>query len=476
MKNVFKLLHGVLFSLAVLVSCQKDHYNLGNPLDKSAIKFQVVQDKKADAGGNTVILMNETPGTISIWDYGTGRSTRQTDTVRYPFKGDYVVKFSVLSGGVLVDLDPVIVHVTEDNLNYVNDPLWTALTGGAGKEKSWVLDTDAKNFAGPISFYGTNNGWLKEGNPWADGVYKTGCYGKDCWVWSPDLGSIYPGIMAKGDYGIMTFSLKGNAVFSAKKLMEGGATETGSYVLNTAAKSLTINNASILRGYKPAKNGITGVSNWTSYTILELDENVLRLGVIRDKDVDGEGACMLVYNFISKEFSDNWKPEVVETGPDEGFDPQFAPGKLLEMIAGPAGGGVMWRLDAAGNPIDWIGKGKGWTTSASSTAGWGWVDKWEAAAANSWILFDRQNGQNVTVNQNGVITRGTYTINEETNEIILNGVKLIQSTDPNNSLNPSTNRIKVVKAFPGKVAQKGIWLGTSYNAEKDEWFAFHYVL
>lgn len=452
-------------------ACKKDEHSLGTVLDKSEIKYSVTQDLKADPGGNTVILRNLTPGTLPMWDYGTGTSNRMTDTVKYAFAGDYTVKFSVSTGGSTVKLDSVVVKVTADNLNYVNDALWTALTGGVGNEKQWVLDVDAKSYGGPLSFYGTNNGWLKEGGPWASGAFSTGCYGGDCWTWGPGPGDIYPNMMAQGDYGIMTFGLKGSASFKAVKPMENNITQNGTYFLNVAAKTLTINNASILRGYKPAKNGITGISNWTTYKILSLDENTMQLGVLRDKDVDGEGPAMIVYNFLSKDFSDNYVPPV--TGPDEGFDPAFKAGELLTMLTGTASG-RLWKIDAAGNPVDWIAKGKGWTKTHADSRTWGWNDSWDLIANDSWILFNRVGGMKYTRNQNGVITNGTFSINEATNEVTLNGDLLIQN--PGNFMTPLKNTFKVVKAFPGKVESKGIWFGVDYNTEKDEWLSFHYIL
>ncbi|KAA8481438.1 hypothetical protein BDE36_0718 [Arcticibacter tournemirensis] len=472
MKRSIKLFSILLGISLFLITCRKEEYNLERALDKSEIKYSIVQDKSADAGGNTVILKNETAGTISMWDFGTGRSTNAVDTVHFAFKGDYTIKFAVLTGGSIVELDPVTIKVTEDNLNYVNDPLWTAISGGVGQEKVWLLDTDAKFFNGPLTFFGVNNGWLKEGNPWNGGANSTGCYGADCWTWGPDLTTIYADKMTKTDYGTMTFSLKGGAIFTADKKFEK-VTQTGTYYLNSAGKTLSITNGSILRDYKPAKNGLRGISNWSNYTILSLDENTMQLGVIRDKDVDGEGLCMLSYNFISKQYSDNWVPE--ETGPDEGFDPTFASGKLLEMLTGNTSSGRMWALDAAGNPVDWIAKGKGWTKTAADSKTWGWNDDWDAIAKNSWILFDRLNGgMNYTLNQNGSFTRGIFSINQETNEITLNGGTLIQN--PGHWMSPTTNKIKVIKAFPGKVESKGIWFGTSYDAAKDEWLAFHYIL
>jgi hypothetical protein len=461
-----------MFMLGMLfLACKKEEHSLGAMLDKAEIKFTVTQDLAADPGGNTVILKNGTPNTLSIWDYGTGTSTRAMDTVKFAFAGDYVIKFSAVTGGMVVKMDSVVVKVTSDNLNYVNDPLWTALTGGVGNEKNWILDTDGIFFSGPMAFYGVNNGWLKEGNSWADGAQPTGCYGGDCWTWGPGTADIYPNMMAAGDYGVMTLGLKGTASFKAVKPMENNITQTGTYYLNVAGKTLTINNASILRGYKPAKNGITGISNWTSYKVLSLDENTMQLGVIRDRDVDGEGPAMLVYQFITKEFKESYVPPV--TGPDEGFDPTFKAGELLAMLTGTTSG-RLWKLDATGNPIDWIGKGKGWTKTSNDSRDWGWNSSWDAIAAESWILFDRVGGLKYTRNQNGVVTNGTFSINEATNEVTLNGNFLIQN--PTSFMSPVKSTFKVVKAFPGKVESKGIWFGTDYNAEKDEWFAFHYVL
>lgn len=452
MKRFIKTFAFLFLPVLILTSCQKESYNLEKTLDKSAIKFSVTQDLAADPGGNTVILTNETPGVLSVWDYGTGLSTRTKDTIKFAFKGDYVVRFSALSGGSTIEMDPITVKVTSDNLSYVQDKEWIALTGGPGNEKKWLLDTEGKLGAGPITFLDPAN----FSNVW----------------WWPGVADVYPGVMAPGNYGSITFSLKGGPFFNNEKLQEGGIKESGTFSLDLANKKLTLNGGTILRSYKPAKNGMTGISDWSKYEVIEVTENSLRLGVYRDKDVDGEGPALLVYNFISQEYSDNWLP--VETGPDEGYDPTFKPGELLTMLAGSASSGRIWVLDSKGNPVDWIGKGKGWTVDATSSSGWGWNDSWADIAGNSWILFDRMNGQNYTRNQNGAYTNGKFTINEGTNEITLLNNTLIQN--PGHWMSPNTSVIKVVKAFPGKVDTKGIWFGTSYTAEKDEWFAFHYIL
>ena len=89
-----------------------------------------------------MILKFNTPGATPVWNYGTGKSTRAIDTVRYAFQGEYAIDLNVITPGGVVDLEPVTITVTEDNLSYVDDPLWTSLSGGVGESKTWYLDLD----------------------------------------------------------------------------------------------------------------------------------------------------------------------------------------------------------------------------------------------------------------------------------------------------------------------------------------------
>jgi hypothetical protein len=475
MKNV--LYKVGMFLLIGVMACQDELPELDQVPNASEVNFTVEQALDIDPGGNTVILRNETPETVAIWDYQTGKSNRKVDTIRYAFKGDYTIKFSALTGGGIVEKEPITISVTENNFSYVNDPLWINLTGGPGEEKSWLLDIDAKYFNGPLYFYGVDNGWLDGGGPW-DPSFETGCYGDDCWMWDPAYAD-NTWLMPDGDYGIMTFNLINGSYFSATKPMEGGIEQDGTFFLDINSKMLTINDASILRGYKGNNAGIAGVSNWTNYTVFTLTEDYMQLGVIRDQDIDGEPPAMLVYNFISKEYNDNWVPDEPE-GPqvDEGFMPEFEPGELLEMLTGGVGTGRIWELDADGNPVDWLASGAGWTSSAGDSYDWGWNDNWAATAADSWIRFDQFGGSlNYTLNLNGVETTSTFSINEETNEITLGGSNTLVTDGGNGSwLNPTTNVITVIKAFPDNYIEQGIWFGTSYNPDNDEWLVFHYVL
>lgn len=470
MKNI--KLFSFLFLGALLVlfsSCENDDMELGETMSPSEIDFEVVQDLETDPGGNTVILKFNTPKATPVWNYGTGRSTKVVDTIRYAFQGDYTINLSVITQGGVIDLDPVTVNVTEDNLNYVNDPLWTSLTGGVGESKTWLLDLNEEGesigFAGPLFFFGTDNGWLDGGEAWDGG--DSGCYGEDCWTWQPEYSS-NTWLMPTGDYGSITFDLQGGPNVTANHLMlpELGE-QSGTFFLDKDNHTLSLNDVEILH----SANNDACVDNWSETRVLSLTEDTMQLGVIRRDDCDG--AALLVYNFVSEEYAGNYVPEEEEPSIDEGFEPTFEEGELLQILTGGQSSGRVWELDADGNPVDWIIGGMGWTENADSSRDWGWNADWDAVAEDSWIRFDQWEGMNYTRYQNGEETSGTFSINEETNEITLEDNSLIQVEG--HWMSPATNVITVIKATED-YENDGLWFGTSYNPDSDEWFAFHYEL
>ena len=467
----------MLGALVLFFSCTNDDNELGEKLDPSDLDFTVVQDYSIDQGGNTVILTNNTPRTIPVWDYGTGKSNKAIDTVRFAFAGEYVIKFSAVTAGGVVEAEPVTITVSENNFDYVTNPLWVNISGGVGNSKRWYLDLDANGlsryFAGPLYFYGTNNGWLEGGGPSADGSQQSGCYGDDCWNWNPDWPS-NTWIMDAANYGYMEFSLDGGPFVTVNHLtIPTLGSQSGTYYLDVNAHTLSMFDAGMI--HNPGYDSCS--SNWGDITIFSLTEETMQLGVIREQigSCASEGPAMIVYNFISQEYLDNWTPpDPVEPECDAGFEPTFAPGELLNMLTGGAGSGRFWKLDGDGNPVDWVINCMGWTSNSSSSYNWGWSDEWAAIADNSWIRFDQWGGLNYTRSEDGVETTGTFSINEATNEITLTDNTLIQN--PNSWMNPTTNIITVVKGFNDSYEDDGIWFGTSYNAGSNEWLVFHYEL
>lgn len=463
----------IIAGLLIIQACKKDTYGLDRLPDASSLNFEVIQDLEVDPGGNTIYLVNNTPETVPVWDYGTGTSNRQRDTVRFAFKGEYVIKYAAVTGGGLVSVDPITITVTEDNLNYVNDPLWTLLSGGVGEEKTWVLDAnedgDKKFFTSPVYFAGMDNAYGSKSTDGQMVEWTQVCTvpdGPNCWTYAPNYTSD-TWAAEKRDYGFMTFSLQGGPFLKTDHKGVGGiGTESGTYFLDVNTLTITTSNASPLFVASTA----TDAASLYSWKIVSLTENTMQLAV-KHKSKDE----YQVLNYISKTYSDNWTPPPPPAPkPDEGYNPVFAPGELLTMLTGGANSGRFWTLDVNGNPIDWIAKGNGWTVDKSSSSDWGWNTTWESAVQGAWIRFDQINGQNYTRFQNGTTTSGTYTINESGNEILLNGNTLL--LNPDSWMSPTTTTLKVVKAYLADYRTKGIWFGTSYDASKDEWFAFHYII
>lgn len=458
MKSFNKIFSVFLAAVFLFASCQDEEHELGQMLDKSEVKFEVTQDLATDPGGNTVILKNNTPGTISIWDYGTGRSNRQQDTVRFAFKGQYEIKFSAVTAGGIVQLDPVVVTVTSDNLNYVNDPLWTAISGGVGKEKTWLLDIDpdgvSKYFTSPVYFSGDDIGW----------EYECMKEGGDCWYWEPEwAGNQWIG--GKGDYGSMTFNLKGGPFVTVNHKINPFGTQNGTYFLDKNALTLTLTDVKVLQNPWASND----VENWNNATIISLTENSMQLAFHHKTKAE-----FMIFNYISKEYSDNWVP----SGPQP--DPNFDHGDQQEILAVTST--KTWKLDLQ-VPYNWTGlEGNflnNWNSRADIMAT-GWAPYGDADVQNidnASIAFSAD-GSVVVTQDNGTTATGAYTLDEEKNVITFEGIT------PNIPIaswvsvgTTAENQWKIVKVERNALTDEavGIWFGKR-DPVKSEYMVFHFVL
>jgi hypothetical protein len=170
-------------------------------------------------------------------------------------------------------------------LKLYGDPLWTLLTGGIGKEKTWVVDMDAegksKKFNGPIFFSGTDWGWGNQCNPG----------GSNCWLWDPPYQSWMP---APKDYGTMTFKLKGSPIDPIVTVVQknlspesNNGTFSGAYFLDTATKTITFTEV------VPLNLGWAQI--WVKASIITLTEDGLQLGFKHPDKAELE-----IYNYVPK--------------------------------------------------------------------------------------------------------------------------------------------------------------------------------
>lgn len=167
-------------------------------------------------------------------------------------------------------------------LQYYKDPLFTLLTGGIGKEKTWVLDLDAKGastkFKGPLYFSGVDYGWDNQ-------CSKTG---GDCWMYDPG----YESWMGTAqDYGTMTLGLKAGTAEPVAKVTQKGTAKngafTGSYFFDVKTKTIAF------IGIVPLNMGRDQV--WSKAYVISLKDDRMQLAFR-----DPAKSEMAIYNYIRK--------------------------------------------------------------------------------------------------------------------------------------------------------------------------------
>ncbi|MDD5186274.1 MAG: hypothetical protein PHS84_13525 [Paludibacter sp.] len=278
MNKIFKLFSILSLVTIVFFACTPDEYQLKAPLDKSAVKFSVTVDA---TNPNKFILKSETPNAQPYWVTPVGTSVKLNDTIVIPFPGKDTIMYSVETPGGIVTAEPYAFEVTTIDAAYVSGQMWTDLTGGINKSKTWVLDLDAngvsKYFLGPFYYGGIDA--------------KTGP-----WEWDPKFSDIGWAGVSKGDYGTMTFDLIGNANFKSDNKMFPDLSGTGKFMLFPGTKQIITYGAQFL--HDKAQGG--NVLNWNAkMTINALDADHMQVIAI-----SGTNAWYL-YNYISKDYYDS---------------------------------------------------------------------------------------------------------------------------------------------------------------------------
>jgi len=455
MKNKFKILYTFIGLTMLFTACTPSMNELGTLMDKSELKFSVTPDTKDP---NMIVLKSLTPGVTPQWITPLGRSTRIQDTVKIAFPGTYKFVYGVESAGGLVQADTLTMNITTTNLSYVNDPLWTMICGGVGKEKTWILDINAagvsKYFTSPKYFIGKDDTWesyiLRAGGMQdVDIKAKLGIV--DTWMWAPTWKD-NTWIMPAADYGTMTFDLKNNAAHATINhlTISGLGTQNGTFLLDAAKHTLTLNNAVVIHNSGSEADAKGG---WSNMKVLTLSEDYLQV------NIPGAGS----YNFISKDYADKWVPATVTNA--EPVKTTFAQADLVGT----------WKYNTVSE--SWIGwevqgskKGgaltNNWPTReamVTTLSGWGSTTAaatFAAADANLYIFNAdgtcKLNGVNNTYTvSKGIITFGTALTGTEWNLVFINltgkNVSVLNVTSMNSK--PYTS--------------SGIWLGQR-NGTKEE--------
>lgn len=143
MDKLYKSLIGSLIMMILFVSCSPDEYKLSTPDVKSkdlveGIAFKIEHDKDNPNIIYLTSLMG--PRYTPVWTHPQGRSQQQKVTLKMPFPGTYEVVFGVETQGGIVYGDAVTFTIDDFYPDFVTHELWTFLTGGIGKSKTWIHD------------------------------------------------------------------------------------------------------------------------------------------------------------------------------------------------------------------------------------------------------------------------------------------------------------------------------------------------
>lgn len=410
MNRIIKLCTMLLVWATVWMgSCTPEDFDLGavdvHPGDLvEGIAFKIEHDPQ---NPNIVYLTSLMDSRYTpLWDHPQGRSQSHKVTLKIPFEGTYEVKFGVQTRGGMVFGEPATFTIDDFFAGFVEHELWTLLAGGVGEEKTWYLDLDeeelSRYFLGPLYFYGTDDSWetVTEGKT-VEG---------DSWNWKPDYkGNTW--LMDAGDYGTMTFSLKDGATVQVDhKMLANRGVEQGMYMIDTDNYTMRMNDASPL--HDAGRDG--QVVDWGNIKIMSLTEDYMQLAVLRDEALSGEGPALLVYNFISKDYKDNWVPGD-QPDPEPPYD-----GNANEDLTTSVATSKTWRINMEA-PYNWAGLDgtslNVWIAGNDRPVFDGWEPPYnESLLSNISLTMTRtgeNSGQFVWNVGSGETIAGTYTVDDK---------------------------------------------------------------
>ena len=463
---MLKLFVSLFLGFSLVTSCSPDELTLESadvaPEDLvEGIAFKIEHDA---ANPNIVYLKSLMSSKYTpLWTHPQGRSQEPTVTLKIAFAGEYEVRFGVQTRGGVVYGEPVTFTVDEMYAEFISDPLWTLLAGGAGEEKTWYLDLDAEQtsryFAGPLYFYGTDDSWLTV----TEGQTVEG----DVWSWNPDYKG-NPWLFAAADFGNMTFDLKGGANVRVEHLtIPGRGTETGSYMIDVENHTLKIVDAAPLHDV----NRDGAVVDWGDVRIMSLTENTMQLAVLRDKALSGEDPCLLVYNYISKDYRDNWTPgEVTEPEP-------ALPDGWQNDISQFVTTSIKWVLSPT-TPFNWATLDgslmNDWNAVADYPNWTGFDASTPATYAGFSLTLDAADNSVIYVAPDGAEQTGSYSLDEKgyytftgvTPTVAIGSWMVLRTSDDENQW----RIVRIEKDATGKVA--GVWVGIRNPDNLSEYIAW----
>ena len=256
-----------------------------NPIEEDHKQGSVIAESELDLevyplteGGNKIVMINKTPKIGAHWNYGSGISVRQQDTVLVPFLGEKEIVFTgICSGGTIMTSRKVLI----DKILYPIEDEWALFAGTDKNGKTWMWD-----YTSPDDVVWGNGGYPGNTAPaWA--TIKAG----DMDTQDPEVGKD----------GVMLFDLNGAANFT-KIRQTGKIVEPGSFQFDMTQQTvradgtpwsigtLTIVDGTVLKGVSPNEGG----KIVHEFDILKLTEDKMVLAHVLDNGWEAWFWCFKV--------------------------------------------------------------------------------------------------------------------------------------------------------------------------------------
>ncbi|MCC8176828.1 MAG: hypothetical protein LUC85_08740 [Bacteroidales bacterium] len=458
---------------ALMCACSPDTYDLVteniNPGDLvEGIAYTVTADED---NPNIIHLRSLMPTSYSVqWQHPQGYSQDRELDLKIAFDGTYEVTFGVQTRGGMVYGDPYEFTIDQMCTDFVTGEMWEWLTGGVGQSKTWIPDDGT---------YGLAHGYYSCLDPSVTYLNMTRDEGKYDWYATPTSLSWW--LPANGDVGItdddlagsMTFALDGKASLSVTTVTGGIATtKEGLFDMNTDAHTISATNVEFL--HAAWTNGKC-VDFSKGYQILVLTENQLMIANYRDEALSGESACLYCFNFVSKDYADNYVPtEEIDTTVDlpDGWNTLIATQNSY----------CSWKLDSD-VPFDWTDLGGNRKHSYASQNDYPAAYRTYSSVLDGFSLkfaTPSVEGYEATL-PNGDTVIGTYTISTSDQSIYLtNGIGStdLAKTEVTLSAN-SDGSLRVLGLETDNLGRiSDLWLGkdvTDISGQTTMYLAYHFV-
>lgn len=480
LNKLFMLLAAFMLSLT---ACTPDDNSLKEPGISEGdlvegIAFSITHDP---SNPNIVHLKSLLPPSYQVaWETPQGRSVGPEYTMQIAFDGEYQVRMGVDTPGGYVWSQPASFTIDDFCAEFVENFLWTRLSGGVGKSKTWQLDLalledgSAKTtfWKGPHWFWNVNFTWDKlhskyetetayanyiNSVPWdsADAIDPTPALpdalgGGENWYWAADYAS-NSWMCGLANYGYITFDLIDGAHVTITDAA-GNAVGKGTYILDVDNHTISFSDI-----YPLSSEQLTGSR---TFKVLYLSDTAMQL--------INEGYNKSL-NYVTKEYFDNYVPDAAP-------EPELPEG-WKDDITVSTSTSLTWGISPE-TPLNWCTMSGAFMNDWKSAADYpDWLGKVDPSLyAGFSLTMDSSDNTAKFVLPDGTVVNTTFTLDDKgifTFEGKVPAFTVIGWANFNLDANNALRVMTIEKDEKGKVT--GMWLGAK-AVDKDEYMAYHMII